>query len=98
MTGNFYDAAFRSEISFQDDESAGRLEWLLEPADNLLPRRFLGSGRLFGESASGNGDGIAAKQFSFKEALGDKRGAACGVKIGGDKTSSGFEICENGNQ
>jgi len=39
-----YNAAFRSEISFEDDEAAGRLERRIEFAHNLLRRRFLGRG------------------------------------------------------
>src|SRR5260370_7652325 len=95
MAGYFYNAAFRSEISFEDDESAGRLERHIEFAHNLLRRRFLGRGCFFRESASGNGEAVPAKESSFKEALCDHRSAACCVEIGGDKASSRLEIREN---
>ena len=92
---DFYDAAFWSEISFQDDESAGRFERRVKFADDLLRWRFFGCGGFFGESASGDSDSVAAEQSSFKEALCDERSAACGVEIGSDKSSSGFEICND---
>ncbi len=97
MTGNFYDATFRGEISLEDDEPAGRLERRVEFADNFLRWRFLGACGFLGEGASSDGETIAAEQSSFNQALCDERSAACCVEIGCDKTSSGFEIGNNGN-
>ena len=95
MTGDFYDAAFGSEISLEDNESACGLERRIELAHNLLRRRFLCRGCFFSEGTSGNSDAIPAKQSSFKEALCDERSAACCVEIGCDKTSSRLEIRKN---
>src|SRR5260370_14652589 len=95
MTGDFYNAAFRSEISLEDDESAGRLERRIELADNLLRRRFLSGGRFFSERASGNREAVPAKQSGFKKALCDQRSAACCVEIRFDQASSRRGIRDN---
>src|SRR6266567_9564558 len=92
---HFNDAALRSEIPFQDDEPASGLERRIELADDFLRRRFFSLGCFFGEGASSDGDGVAAEQSSFKEALCYERGAACSVEIGSDKSSSGLEICDD---
>src|SRR6266700_1736575 len=81
---HFNDAALRSEIPFQDDEPASGLERRIELADGF-----------FREGASSDGDGVAAEQSSFKEALCYERSAACSVEIGSDKSSSGLEICDD---
>src|SRR5207244_6770591 len=78
---------FQAEDGIRDDLVTGVQTCALP----ICSRRF------FGASASRNGDGIAAKQFSFKEALCDQRSAACCVEIGCDKTSSGLEICKDGH-
>jgi len=69
VTGNFYDATFRGEISLEDDEPAGRLERRVEFADNFLRWRFLGACGFLGEGASSDGETIAAEQSSFNQAL-----------------------------
>src|SRR6266704_3243584 len=92
---HFNDAALRSEIPFQDDEPASGLERRIELADDFLRRRFFSLGCFFGEGASSDGDGVAAEQSSFKEALCYERSAACSVEIGSDKSSSGLEICDD---
>src|SRR5438445_258875 len=53
MTGDFYDAAFGSEISLEDNESACGLERRIELAHNLLRRRFLCRGCFFRQGTSG---------------------------------------------
>src|SRR5260370_829982 len=53
VAGDFYHAAFWSEISFQDDKAAGRLKGRVEFADDFLRRRFFSIGGFLGESASG---------------------------------------------
>src|SRR5207247_1392765 len=97
VSGDFDDAAFRREISFQDDQPARGFERSVEFANHFLLRRFLRGVGFFAERAAGDGEAIAAEKSRFQEALRNQRGAACRIQIGGHELSTRLQIGKNRN-
>jgi hypothetical protein len=85
-------AALGREVAAQDRQAAGRLDRVVERADDLLA---LGLGGLACVLADGPAVTVIASSLSRPpswQALGDQRHAACRVQVGGDVAPAGLEV------
>jgi len=96
VPGEFDDAAFGGEIAAQDGDGAARFEGFAEVLDDLLAGGFDGFGGLFGEGASGDGEGRAIDVAGFEQSMGDDGDAAGFIDIGGHEFAARFDIDDDG--
>ena len=82
MAGELDDAALGREVAAQDREAAGRLERVVERADDLLALRSPAASRgVLADRAAGDGLRVLVQEPELQQALGDD-GDAAGVRAG----------------
>ena len=76
---NLNHTAFRRKIAFQNHQAARGLQRRIQLADHFLPRRFFGGAGFFANGPPADGEGFAAEQSGFNQALRDQCSTACCV-------------------
>ena len=71
MAGELDDAALGREVAAQDREAAGRLDRVVERADDLLARGLVGLGGVLADRLAGDGGRVLVQQAGLLQALGD---------------------------
>ncbi len=79
--GDLHDAAFGSEIAFEDDEAAGGLDGLVESVDDDLAGSLLRQRGFFGERLAADGERRSIGVAGIDEALGQQTRTACGLIV-----------------
>ncbi len=88
------DRAIRSDVALEDDEAAGFLDRIVDRDDHFLTGRLdrVGGFGLEGDAAGGHQ--IAAQLAAFDHPLGDQRGSAGFVEIGGSEASTRHHVAD----
>ena len=80
--GDFHHRAFGSQVAFQDDQAACRLDGIFKGADDYLAGRLLGQCSFFGQRAAADGERGAVGVAGVDEAAGQQARAARCLVVG----------------
>ena len=81
VTGNLHDAALRSQVSFQDDQTARGFERIRQRSHDFLSRRLIHAPRRLTDGLSSYGQRVGVKQARLKQSLGDELNPTRPVEI-----------------
>src|SRR5690606_17295465 len=96
MAGYFDHAPVRGEVALQDDEPAGRLEWVVERPYHRLAGGFLRLRRLLRDRATRDRRKVARDEPTVEQSLEDE-GTRCRlVQVGRDVAPARLHVREQG--